>query len=236
MNRENIILKCQNLSKRFNFFFALKNISFEVEKNTIFGILGANGAGKTTLIKLLSGIISPSEGEITISNMNFNTSPQKIRKKIGILIENSFLYEELTIYENLKFYFNMHYIFDKEKITMKVEELVKQFELTEWLHEPIQNLSKGMKQKVEIIRAIMINPPILLLDEPFSGLDYNATNSVVNLLENLLRNKNTSIILTTHKITIAKQICDNLLILKNGKLKHILGENEIKSCTLETYF
>jgi ABC-type multidrug transport system ATPase subunit len=119
---------------------------------------------------------------------------------------------------------------------MKIEKHVKQFELTEWLHEPIQNLSKGMKQKVEIIRTIMTDPPILLLDEPFSGLDYNATNVVVNLLKNLLKNKNTSIILTTHKITIAKQICDNLLILKSGKLTHKLGENEIKSSPLEIYF
>ncbi|KKM95303.1 hypothetical protein LCGC14_1189600, partial [marine sediment metagenome] len=105
------LIRCVKVSKQFGFFFALKNVSFEIRKNTIFGIAGANGAGKTTLIKIICGLLSPTLGKIVIDGMNYVDHSNIIKQNIGITTDESFLYEELTLYENLKYYGNLHLLF-----------------------------------------------------------------------------------------------------------------------------
>ncbi|MFW9952488.1 MAG: ABC transporter ATP-binding protein [Candidatus Thorarchaeota archaeon] len=231
------IINCKNVSKQFGYFFALKDISFKVKENIVFGIAGANGAGKTTLIKILSGLMSPSFGKVYIQGYNYTEHPFLIKKVIGITTEESFLYEELTINENLQFYDNLHYNFNKRNIRNKVENYAKLFEIQDWLDEPIRNLSHGMKQKVEIIRVLIHEPSILFLDEPFSGLDFKATKLLINSLQNLKKERNVTIILTTHKMDVLSQIYDDLIILKRGKInKFITKKDTYEEFKIESYF
>ncbi|MFW9895396.1 MAG: ABC transporter ATP-binding protein [Candidatus Thorarchaeota archaeon] len=231
------IIDCKNVSKQFGYFFALKNLTFQVKSDTIFGIAGANGAGKTTLIKILSGLLKPTFGTIFLNGMNYEDNSIIIRQNIGIITDQSFLFEELTIFENLKYYANLHLNFDKGKIISEIDKYCKKFNLTDWIDEPVRILSHGMKQKVNLIRVLIHQPSILFLDEPFSGLDYKATIMLIDFFKELRKNKNISIILTTHKLEIYPQICDDMIILKKGKINKILtredfNENEI----IKSYF
>ncbi|MFX0057769.1 MAG: ABC transporter ATP-binding protein [Candidatus Hodarchaeota archaeon] len=230
------IINCNNVSKQFGYFFALKNISFKVKENTIFGIAGANGAGKTTLIKILSGLLRPSLGKINIQGYNYEENSHSIKKIIGITTDESFLYEELTISENLRFYDNLHYNFDRSNIKSKINKYTTLFEIQDWIDEPIRNLSHGMKQKVELIRVLIHEPSILFLDEPFSGLDFKATELLINLLENLKKGKNATIILSTHKIDLLSKVCDDLIILKKGKIKKFITRENYEEFKIESYF
>jgi len=230
------IINCENVSKKFGYFFALKKISFQVNKDTIFGIAGANGAGKTTLIKVLSGLLKPTNGRISLGGLNYDDNSTLLRQNIGITTDESFLFEELTIFENLKYYANLHLNFDKRNILTKINQYCKNFNLTDWINEPVRILSHGMKQKVELIRVLIHEPSLLLLDEPFSGLDYNSTAMIIKFFKELKKNKNISIILTTHDIDVFRKICDDLIILKKGKVnKTAIGE-ELKEIEIESYF
>jgi len=230
------ILECTNVSKQFGTFFALKKISFIVKKNIIFGIVGANGAGKTTLIKILSGLLKPTLGRILISGKNYEDHPKKIKKVIGTITDESFLDDGLTIYENLKFYDNLHFNFEKNKILSKIERYTKLFNLIDWCNESIRILSRGMKKKVELIRVLMHHPSILFLDEPFSGLDFNTIKILKKLFIELKEKENVSIILTTHKIEDAMQMCDELMILKSGKISKQFSRENFNEIEIETYF
>ncbi len=230
------LINCVNVSKQFGYFFALKNISFKTKENTIIGIAGANGAGKTTLIKIMCGLITPTLGRIVIKGMDYINHSNALKKKIGISTDESFLYEELTIFENLKFYDNLHQNFDKNRIKTKIEKFAKKFNLTKWIHEPVENLSHGMKKKVELIRVFMHHPSIMFLDEPFSGLDFNTTKLIIDALIELRDKENVSIILTTHKIEILTQICDEIVVLKRGKVNKFLTKKEYREIQIESYF
>ncbi|MFX0021484.1 MAG: ABC transporter ATP-binding protein [Candidatus Hermodarchaeota archaeon] len=230
------LIRCTNVSKQFGYFLALKKVSFEIKENTIFGIAGANGAGKTTLLKLLSGLIKPTVGRIEIEGMNYLDHSEILKQNIGITTDESFLYEELTIFENLMFYSNLHLNFKKSILKSKIEQLVKIFNLTDWLNEPVGVLSHGMKQKVELIRALIHEPPILFLDEPFSGLDYNATTMLINFFKELKYKKKISIVLATHKIEVFQQICDSLIVLKQGKINKTFINEEFNETEIKAYF
>ena len=235
-NSNRILLECENVSKQYGFFFALNKISFHIDENSILGVIGANGAGKTTLIRILSGLTSPTSGTIFIKGMNYKTNGKSIKQIIGIITNKSFLYEELTIYENLKFYSKLHSTYDKSTFKEKVERYAEKFNLSDWIFEPISNLSTGMKQKVEIIRILIHNPSILLLDEPFSGLDFNTIKLMIKILTELREKENLAIVITSHKIEVVQQISDTILILKRGKISKFAPKNEIDNKMIESYF
>jgi len=168
--------------------------------------------------------------------MNYEENSNIIKQNIGITTDESFLFEELTIFENLKYYANLHLNFEKKKIKTRIDQLCKKFTLTDWIDEPVRILSHGMKQKVELIRVLIHQPSILFLDEPFSGLDYNATTMLINFFNELKENNNISIILTTHKIDVFQQICDDLIILKRGKINKIIASEEFNETHIKSYF
>ena len=235
-NFNTILLECDNISKQYGFFFALNKISFHLDEGTILGVIGANGAGKTTLIRILSGLTSLTSGKIVIKGKNYKTNDKSIKKIIGTITNKSFLYEELTIYENLKFYSKLYSIYDKHTFKEKIERYAEQFNLSDWIFEPISNLSTGMKQKVEIIRILIHNPSILLLDEPFSGLDFNTIKLLIKILTELKEKKKLTIIIATHNIEVVQEICDAILILKRGKISKFAPKNEIDKNKIESYF
>ena len=235
-NFNTILLECDNISKQFGFFFALNKISFQLDESSILGVIGANGAGKTTLIRILSGLISPTSGKIIIKGKNYKTDDKSIRKIIGTITNKSFLYEELTIYENLKFFSKLYSIYDKSTFKDKIEHYTKKFNLSNWIFEPISNLSNGMKQKVEIIRILLQNPSILLLDEPFSGLDFNTIKILIKILRELREKEKLTIVIATHKIEVVQEISDTILILKKGKISKFAPIKEIDKNKIESYY
>jgi len=231
-----VLLECDNISKQYGFFFALNKISFHLDESSILGVIGANGAGKTTLIRILSGLTSPTSGKMVIKGKNYKTDDKFLKKIIGTIANKSFLYEELTIYENLKFYSKLYSVYDKHTFKEKIEHYAEQFNLSDWIFEPISNLSTGMKQKVEIIRILIHNPSILLLDEPFSGLDFNTIKLLIKILTELKLKENLTIIIATHNIEVVQEISDAILILKNGKISKFAPKNEIDKNKIESYF
>ena len=237
MNKsDKILLECDNVSKQYGFFFALKNISFSVRENTILGIAGANGAGKTTLINILSGLNAPTSGKILINGLNYKENYRNIKRLIGTITSKSFLYEELSIYENLKFYSKLYSVYEKSEFKEKIEKYANNFNLSDWIYEPISYLSTGMKQKVEIIRILIHNPSILFLDEPFSGLDFNSINLLIKMLNDLRVNENLTIVLATHKIEVIQQIGDAIIILKRGKINKYVSKTEMPEIKIGSYF
>ncbi len=233
---KNNLIKCVKVSKQFGYFFALKNVSFEIRESTIFGIAGANGAGKTTLIKIVCGLLSPTFGKIIIDGLNYEDHSNIIKRNIGIKTDESFLYENLTLYENLRYYGNLHLLFDKEKLKEKIGDFARKFNLSDWIHEPIENLSHGMKQKVELIRSVIHNPSVLFLDEPFSGLDYKATKILIGFIKKLKNKEKITIILTTHNIGVLTQICDDLIILRKGRINKSFSGDNLNEIEIKSYF
>lgn len=208
----NNIITVNNLSKAFNQQVALNDISFSIKKGEIFGFLGPSGSGKTTTIRILTKQLLCDLGDITI----FDKSIEKIEgadlSRIGILSDDSGMYEKLTLWENLELYAR---IFNKSADF--VDDLLKEVELFKHKKTKAKDLSKGMKQRMLLVRALINEPKILFLDEPTSGLDPNTSQRIHKLLEKL-KEKGVSIFLTTHDMKEATDLCDELVFLFEGKI------------------
>lgn len=208
----NNIITVNNLSKAFNQQVALNDISFSIKKGEIFGFLGPSGSGKTTTIRILTKQLLCDLGDITI----FDKSIEKIKgadlSRIGILSDDSGMYEKLTLWENLELYAR---IFNKSADF--VDDLLKEVELFKHKKTKAKDLSKGMKQRMLLVRALINEPKILFLDEPTSGLDPNTSQKIHKLLEKL-KEKGVSIFLTTHDMKEATDLCDELVFLFEGKI------------------
>ncbi|WP_368487948.1 ABC transporter ATP-binding protein [Clostridium sp. BJN0013] len=206
------IISVENLTKKFGEKIAVDNISFNVKKGAIFGFLGTNGAGKSTTIKMLTGLLIPSAGNIKVSNCNPVKEEKKLCSKIGVVPEQMNLYEDLTVKENL-IIFSRLYNVNIERVNSVIIDL----ELTNYSKYKIKKLSKGYKQRVLIARALLHSPEIIFLDEPTSGLDVNIAVEIRKLIKKLQSN-GTTIFITTHYMHEAEELCDEIAIIKNGKI------------------
>lgn len=183
-------------------------------KKEFLTIFGANGSGKTTLLKILSTLIKPSSGKILIDGLDINEDGMEIRKKIGFIGHEIYLYEELTALENLKFYSKLYDI-PKNEFDNKVHDLLKNFDLLHRMNDYVRVYSRGMKQRLSIARSIIHKPTILLLDEPYTGLDQKARDTLDDFLFRSTVKK--TIIMTTHNIERLK-ISERIAILSKGKI------------------
>ncbi len=208
---ENII-SVQNITKKFKEKTAVNNISFDVKKATIFGFLGTNGAGKSTTIKMLTGQIIPTNGEIKVCGFNPVKEEKKLASRIGVVPEQVNLYEDLSVEDNLSIFAKL-YSSGKER----VKSVIKELELTGYEKYKIKKLSKGYKQRVLIARALLHNPELIFLDEPTSGLDPNIAVEIRQLIKNLRSNEKT-IFITTHYMKEAEELCDDIAIIKDGEI------------------
>ena len=205
-------VEMKNVSKVFNEKVVLNEISFSVSKSEIFGLLGPSGAGKTTIIKILTGQIFASDGEAVVLGADAKRITDEIYSKIGMVLDDQGLYERLSCYYNLKMFAE---IYDIDKAN--VERVLAEVGLTDAMKTPAGKLSKGMKQRLVLARAIMHKPQLLFLDEPTSGLD-PATALEIHKLIFDLRNSGTTIFLTTHNMSEAAKLCDNVALLNEGKI------------------
>lgn len=206
------MLKVENITKYYGDFKAVDNLSFNVEKGEIFGLLGVNGAGKTTTFRMIMNLIEPSSGKITFNGKKIDYD---ITDKIGFLTEERSLLTKLTVKEQMLFYGALKSL-DDETILKRLDYLLERFGILEYKDRKINTLSKGNQQKVQFISAIINEPKLLILDEPFSGLDpINIELFKSVILE--LKERGTSIIFSSHRMDHVELFCEKLVILLKGK-------------------
>jgi len=201
----------KNLNKNFKEHNVLNNISIELKKGEITGLLGVNGAGKSTLIRILAGYYYNWDGEITLNGIDFKTELKKVQKITGYLPENNPLYKEMYVKEYLKFIISLY----KVKVE-SFSEIIEQTGLKNVLNKKIKILSKGFKQRVGIASSIIHNPKLLLMDEPLSGLDPVQLNEVRNLIKELSKNK--IILFSSHILQEIDLLCDKIIIINKGEI------------------
>lgn len=215
------MIRVKNLEHSFGEKKVLNNINLEITPSEIFGLLGPSGAGKTTLIKILTGQLKPSLGEASVMGKNSGKLTGEDYLNIGIMMDNFGLYDRLNCYDNLKFYTMLNGI-GKERI----QEVLVKVGLQGAAKTLVSNLSKGMRNRLLLARAILTNPKILFLDEPTSGLDPKTTDEIHKLILEQ-REKGTVIFLTTHNMTEAEKLCNNVALLNEGKIVEYGNPKEI---------
>ncbi len=213
------MIEASELSKRYGDVIALDQVSFTCREGEIFGIIGHNGAGKTTLLKILSGLVKPTSGSLSIGGTDISGDPIRIKEQIGYLPEESRLYETMRVPEYLRF-FGEIYGLDRMTIDARADLLLTQLSLNPE-GKMIGNLSKGMKRKVAIARSLIHDPSLLIYDEPGSGLDPMTSRFIIEYLKQL-RMQGKTIILSAHNLNQVEEICDHVLILRRGR-EMVLG-------------
>jgi ABC-2 type transport system ATP-binding protein len=211
------IIVVKNLTKAFNDFVAVDDISFDVKKGEIFGLLGPNGAGKSTTLRVLSTLTRPTKGTATIGGYDIITNDNDVRKLIGIVSEKMIMYNRLTAKENLSFFGNLFNI-PRDILTKRSDELLELVQLTKWKNSQVGTFSTGMRQRMNVIRALLNMPQVLFLDEPTLGLDPQSSVEIRDFIKKLNRENNTTIIITTHTMVDADLLCDRIGIMDHGKI------------------
>ena len=228
-----IILELQNLKKYYSAQRAVDDISFSIPRETIFGLLGPNGAGKTTLLRMITGIFYPDSGNILFEGKKFD--PTKDIPKIGYMPEERGLYKKMKIGEQA-LYLAMLKGMSRADALKNVKEWFVKFEMQSWWNKKVDDLSKGMSQKLQFVITVLHEPRLLILDEPFSGLDPVNSNLIKDEIFRLAQ-KGTTIIFSTHRMEQVEEICNNIVLVNKGKkildgsvkqIKHDCKENIFK--------
>jgi len=212
------LIVASQLSRSFGSFSAVEDLSLSIERGEIFGFLGPNGAGKTTTMRMLTGLISPTRGTAKVDDLDVSrlqNIPQ-IHRNVGVLPEVPGLYENLSAYRNLDFYGRLYGLKDP-KLRERIMSLMQTFELWDRREDQVQTFSKGMKQKIAIIRCLLHDPEYLFLDEPVSGLDPEASKTVRDFILELKKNGKT-VILSTHNLDDADRLCDRVAVIRKNLL------------------
>lgn len=208
------MIETKGLIKTIGDKMILRGVNLSIKKGESVAILGPNGAGKSTILKIIAGLIKSTSGEVLIDGKNFKNDSYEIKRKIGFLAHNSFLYDHLTPLENLKFFGKLYGVKDLEA---KAKALVDEVGLSFFIHDPVRSFSRGMLQRIAIARAIIHDPEILLFDEPHTGLDQHAIKLLNDVILKM-KAKGTTVIMVTHDFHQAVETCDRVIIFKNGKL------------------
>jgi ABC-2 type transport system ATP-binding protein len=229
------LLKIKNLTKKFGDKIAVDDLSVEVKPGEIFGFIGHNGAGKTTTIKCITGILDFEQGEINIDGVSVSKDPIECKKIIAYIPDNPDIYENLTAIQYLNFVADIYEI-SKDDRKAVISKYAKIFEIEENLNDLISSYSHGMKQKIVIISALIHKPKLLILDEPFVGLDPKAAFDLKEIMKEVT-NEGTSIFFSSHVLEVVEKLCDRVGIIKKGKLVVCGSVDEIKGkSTLEDVF
>jgi ABC-2 type transport system ATP-binding protein len=212
----------------FNGFTAVDHISFDVKKSEIFGLLGPNGAGKTTTIRMLSTLTRPSDGLASIGGYDIVKQDNKVRELIGLVSEKMIMYDRLTAKENLRFFGKLYNI-PKTTLNERIDELLDLVQLTQWKDSKVGTFSTGMKQRMNVVRALLNLPKVLFLDEPTLGLDPHSTVEVREFIKKINQENKTTIILTTHMMNEADLLCDRIGIIDKGKIAALDTPTNLKN-------
>lgn len=219
-------IKVQNLTKYYGDFLAVDNINFEVQPGEVFGFLGPNGAGKTTTQRMLSTLLEPTTGSIIINGHDLARDSYPIKRRMGLVPEESNVYTELTAWDNLMFTAKLYRVARNER-EGRARELLETVGLWDKRDVKAENFSKGMRRRLSIIMAIIHKPMLLFLDEPTPGLDAQSTRAIWGLIRQL-NAEGTTVFLTTHQIEEANQLCDRVAIINHGQIAAIDTPERLK--------
>ncbi len=221
------MIELRNLTKKFGNLVAVNRINLVVQKGELFGFIGPNGAGKTTTLKMLSGILSPTEGSVMIDGIEMAREPEKAKERMGYIPDRPYLYEKLTGMEFLKFTADLFGVEDglfREKATF----LLNQFSLYDWRDDLIESYSHGMKQRLIISAALVHDPKVLVIDEPMVGLDPAGIRMIKRLFRNLV-SQGTTLLMSTHTLNMAEDLCDRIGVIHKGVLISTGTVEELKT-------
>ncbi|HKM60312.1 MAG TPA: ATP-binding cassette domain-containing protein [Candidatus Bathyarchaeia archaeon] len=211
------IIEVRNLTKKFGEFTAVDKISFDVKRGEIFGLLGPNGAGKSTTLRMLSTLARPTEGTAIIGGHDIVRQDTEVRKLIGIVSEKMIMYNRLTARENLVFFGSLFNL-PKDALNKRIDELLELVQLTKWKNSQVGTFSTGMRQRMNVVRALLNTPQVLFLDEPTLGLDPQSSVEIREFVKKLNRENGTTIIVTTHMMVDADLLCDRIGIMDHAKI------------------
>jgi len=218
-------LVLSNLSKRFDDQWAVKDLNLEVEAGEIYVLLGPNGAGKTTTLKLIAGLLHPTRGEIFIEGIDVRTDPQNAKKRLGYIPDEPFIYRKLTGREFINFIAGI-YRLPSDIYRTRLDTLCNRFEIGDWIDQPAESYSHGMKQKIIMCQLLIHDPPLILIDEPLVGLDPKSSKTVRETFLRL-RDEGKSLLVSTHTLSFAQEIASRIGIIDRGGLKFSGGLDEL---------
>jgi len=211
------MIKLINLTKVYRGLRAVDGINLEIEKGHIFGFLGPNGAGKTTTIKMMAGVLSPTEGQIIINDMDLVKDPSGVKQCVGFIPDRPFVYEKLAGKEFLRFIAGLYHLDHTASLNHRISELLELFELGQWGEELIESYSHGMKQRLVMCAALLHEPEVLIVDEPMVGLDPKGARLVKNIFKDQAV-KGTTVFMSTHSLDVAAEVCDEIAIIQGGHI------------------
>ena len=231
------MLKIEHLTKKYGDKVAVDDLNIEIKSGEIYGFIGHNGAGKTTTLKACGGILPFEEGNITINGLSIKDNPIECKKIMAYIPDNPDLYGYMTANKYLNFICDIYQI-DKSQRKQLINKYADLFELTNDLGQTINGYSHGMKQKLALIAALIHDPKLIIMDEPFVGLDPKAAHEVKQLMRNICDNGG-AIFFSTHVLEVAEKLCDKVAIIKNGKLikeglvNEVIGDDSLEDVFLE---
>lgn len=212
MTQTDVTLKAENVSKRFGDFAAVENLSFEVMPGRVFGFLGPNGAGKTTTIRMIVGITAPDEGYIDLFGERMSSG---LQDRIGYLPEERGLYKKMKLVDQLSYFAALKGV-PRRAASVRIDSWLERMGLAEWKNKKTTDLSKGMQQKIQFISTVVHDPDLLILDEPFSGLDPINVEFMIEVLAEL-KSRQKTIIFSTHLMETAERLCHDILLINKGR-------------------
>jgi len=210
------ILEARNMTKKYGDFIAVNDMNLAIQKGEIFGLLGPNGAGKTTTISMITGLLKPTSGSITVDGLDLQTQPYAVKAKLGLVPQELALYPTLSARDNLDFFGSIYGLRGKQ-LRERVDEMLAMVELTDRANEAVKNYSGGMKRRVNIAAGLMHQPEVLFLDEPTVGVDPQSRNAIFDAVEELNR-AGMTVIYTTHYMEEAERLCHRVAIIDEGQI------------------
>ena len=231
------MIEVKNLSKKFKApseekgifgfkkkdFWAVKDLNFNIKEGSVASILGPNGCGKTTTLRMIAGMLTPSKGTAFVDSIDVRKDKQTVKSKIGYMTNNTSLYDRLSVVETIKFFAELNQI--PEDIYMpRAEKLFHQLDMTKYLSKRIADLSTGMKQKTSIVRTLIHDPDLVVLDEPTTGVDVTGQSVIIDLIRTI-KDSGKTLIFSTHQLNEVRDIADHIVVMKSGE-KIFDGNNE----------
>lgn len=216
------LIEARNLTKKFEDFVAVDELSFQIQAGEIVGLLGPNGAGKTTTLRMLSGLLQPTVGEVLINGHSMHRGRTAARQSLGFLTGDMDLYRRLNPREILQ-YFGKLYQTPAAVLDDRVEQLIEAFDITPFVDRYCEKLSTGQKQRVSIARTLVHDPSVVILDEPTTGLDIMSSEFILQFIRDMARKQGKALIFSTHNLSEVERLCDRVAVIRNGELAYIGG-------------
>jgi ABC-2 type transport system ATP-binding protein len=210
------MIELLNLRKRYGRFTAVDGITLTIPRGELFGFLGPNGAGKTTTMRMIAGILQPTEGEVRIAGISMQADPMEAKSRLGFIPDRPFVYDKLTGGEFLRFVSGLYGLGGPE-IERRIDELLELFELDRWKDELTESYSHGMRQKLIISSALIHRPDVIVVDEPMVGLDPKSARLLKDMLREFV-NRGRTVLMSTHTLEVAEAMCDRIAIVRQGRI------------------